>query len=58
MCAAQKHATIKILGKIMSVFCSMIDDVCESPAFLKYDMQSKKAQQSKFYGYRNYYLQV
>ena len=27
MCVAPKHATIKILGKIMSVFCSIMASV-------------------------------
>ena len=57
MRVALKDATFKILGKIMSVFCSMMTTV-KALHSQKYDMQSRKAQQFKFYGYRNYSLQV
>ena len=57
MCVALKDATIKILGKMMNVFCSMLTSV-KALHSQKYDMQSRKAQQFKFYGYRNYSLQV
>ena len=46
MCVASKDAAIKILGKIINVFCSRMTSVKALHSQI-YDMQSRKAHQLK-----------